>query len=232
MEKYVNIMLDRGFKTVFGEKQVAIDFINATLQGERQVKDLTYLDKEIQPETKEEHTVIFDLLCEDVDGTKFIVEMQNCPQRYFFNQGFYNICRMITRQEKIVFDWKYELLPVYGIYLLNYSHPEFQHWRTNLVFADKATGETFDKIKLKQIFLSFDLFHLSEEECKTPLENMVYILKNMDLLDVSPFKEKNDAFKRLLDAANLSAMTPQERAVYDENLKIYRDWRNTLELPS
>ena len=24
-------------------------------------------------------------------------------------------------------------------------------------------------------------------------------------------------------------MTPHERAVYDENLKIYRDWRNTLE---
>ena len=47
MEQYVNIMLDRGFKAVFGNKQVAIDFINAALEGERQVKDLTYLDKEI-----------------------------------------------------------------------------------------------------------------------------------------------------------------------------------------
>ncbi|WP_233567467.1 PD-(D/E)XK nuclease family transposase, partial [Parabacteroides sp. AM58-2XD] len=74
-----------------------------------------------------------------------------------------------------------------------------------------------------------DLFNLREEECKTPLENMVYILKNMNLFDMSPFKEKNDAFKRLLDVANLNAMTPHERAVYDENLKIYRDWRNTLE---
>jgi len=46
---------------------------------------------------------------------------------------------------------------------------------------------------------------------------------------MSPFKEKNDAFKRLLDVANLDAMTSQERAVYEENLKIYRDWRNTLE---
>ena len=45
MEQYVNIMLDRGFKAVFGNKQVAIDFINAALEGERQVKDLTYLDK-------------------------------------------------------------------------------------------------------------------------------------------------------------------------------------------
>lgn len=98
-----------------------------------------------------------------------------------------------------------------------------------MVLANEATGKTFGEVKLKQIYLSFDLFNLREEECKTPLENMVYILKNMNLFDMSPFKEKNDAFKRLLDVANLNAMTPHERAVYDENLKIYRDWRNTLE---
>lgn len=51
----------------------------------------------------------------------------------------------------------------------------------------------------------------------------------MNLFDMSPFKEKDDAFRRLLDVANLNAMSPQERAEYDENLKIYRDWRNTLE---
>lgn len=229
MENYVNIMLDKGFKTVFGEKQVAIDFINATLEGERQVKNLTYLDKEIQPEMIEQRTVVFDLLCEDMDGTKFILEMQNCPQRYFFNRGFYYICRMVSRQAEIGSDWKYSLLPVYGIYLLNFSLPEFQDWRTDVVLANEVTGKTFGEVKLKQIYLSFDLFNLSEEECKTPLENMVYILKNMNLFDISPFKEKNDAFKRLLDVANLNAMTSHERAVYDENLKIYRDWRNTLE---
>ena len=227
MEKNVNIMLDKAFKTVFGEKQVAIDFINATLEGERQVKDLTY--KEIQPEVIEQRTVIFDLLCEDVDGSKFVLEMQNCPQHYFFNRGFYYICRLVSRQGESGADWKYSLLPVYGIYLLNFSLPEFQSWRTDVVMANEATGKTFGEVKLKQIYLSFDLFNLREEECKTPLENMVYILKNMNLFDMSPFKEKNDAFKRLLDVANLNAMTPHERAVYDENLKIYRDWRNTLE---
>lgn len=229
MEKYVNIMLDSAFKTVFGVKQVAIDFINAALEGEHRVKDLTYLDKEIQPEVVEQRTVIFNLLCEDVDGSKFILEMQNCPQRYFFNRGFYYLCKMVSRQGRTGDDWKYSLLPVYGIYLLNFSMPEFQSWRTDVVLANEATGKTFGEVKLKQIYLSFDLFNLSEEECKTPLENTIYILKNMNLFDMSPFKEKNDAFKRLLDVANLDAMTSHERAVYEENLKIYRDWRNTLE---
>ena len=229
MEHYVNIMLDSGFKAVFGNKQVAIDFINATLQGERLVKDLIYIDKEIRPETMDQRTIIFDCLCEDTDGTKFILEMQNCPQRYFFNRGFYYICRMISRQGEIGSEWKYELLPVYGIFLLNFSLPEIPTWRTDVVLANEATGKSFSEIKLKQVYISFELFNLQKEECITPLENMIYVLKNMNLFDMSPFKEKDEAYRRLLDVANVNAMTPHERAVYDENLKNYRDWRCTTE---
>ena len=229
MEHYVNIMLDGGFKAVFGDKQVAMDFINAALEGEHKVMDITYLDKELVPELIDERTVIFDLLCEDEDGSKFILEMQNCPQRYFFNRGFYYICRMISRQGETGRDWKYELLPVYGIYLLNFSLPEFPLWRTDVVLANELTGETFGRIKLKQVYISFERFDLSYEECETPLEKTIYVLKNMNLFDMSPFKEKEAYFRRLLDVANVNALSPKERATYDENLKIYRDWKATKE---
>ena len=229
MEHYVNIMLDGGFKAVFGDKQVAMDFINAALEGEHKVMDITYLDKELVPELIDERTVIFDLLCEDEDGSKFILEMQNCPQRYFFNRGFYYICRMISRQGETGRDWKYELLPVYGIYLLNFSLPEFPLWRTDVVLANELTGETFGRIKLKQVYISFERFDLSYEECETPLEKTIYVLKNMNLFDMYPFKEKEAYFRRLLDVANVNALSPKERATYDENLKIYRDWKATME---
>lgn len=225
----MNIMLDGGFKAVFGDKQVAMDFINAALEGEHKVMDITYLDKELVPELIDERIVIFDLLCEDEDGSKFILEMQNCPQRYFFNRGFYYICRMISRQGETGRDWKYELLPVYGIYLLNFSLPEFPLWRTDVVLANELTGETFGRIKLKQVYISFERFDLSYEECETPLEKTIYVLKNMNLFDMSPFKEKEAYFRRLLDVANVNALSPKERATYDENLKIYRDWKATME---
>jgi len=51
MAQYVDIMTDAGFKAVFQDKQVTIKFLNAALAGERQIKDITYLDKEIKPET-------------------------------------------------------------------------------------------------------------------------------------------------------------------------------------
>ena len=51
----------------------------------------------------------------------------------------------------------------------------------------------------------------------------------MNLFDMSPFKEKEAYFRRLLDVANVNALSPKERATYDENLKIYRDWKATME---
>ena len=63
---------------------------------------------------------------------------------------------------------------------------------------------------------------------ETPLEKTIYVLKNMNLFDMSPFKEKEAYFRRLLDVANVNALSPKERATYDENLKIYRDWKATM----
>lgn len=60
---------------------------------------------------------------------------------------------------------------------------------------------------------------------ETPLEKTVYILKGMNLFDMSPFEEKEAYFRRLLDVANVNALSPKERATYDENPKIYHDWK-------
>lgn len=228
MAQYVNIMTDHGFKAVFQDKLVTMNFLNAALAGERVIKDLTYLDKEIQPESQHNRTVIFDLLCEEPDGTRFILEMQNCPQSYFFNRGFYYLCRMVTRQGKIGSEWGYELLPVYGIYFLNFKLSGASDYRTDVILANEKTGEAFSEIRFKQIYISFPLFNLREEECQNSFDRWIFILKNMDIFEQSPFKEEREAFRRLLDVANLNALSEQERAVYEENLKNYRDWYATI----
>ena len=45
VQRYVDILTDAGFKAVFGDqrnKDVLIDFLNAILPEERQIKDLEY----------------------------------------------------------------------------------------------------------------------------------------------------------------------------------------------
>lgn len=136
---------------------------------------------------------------------------------------------MVARQGQIGKQWQYRLLPIYGVYFLNFKLPEFTDFRTDVVLANERTGKVFNEIKMKQIYISFPLFSLSKEECKSSFERWIYTLKNMNLFEQSPFKEEQEAFLRLLDVANVNSLSEKERAIYEENLKNYRDWYATID---
>lgn len=230
MARFVNPFTDKGFKIVFGQeisKPLLIEFLNDLLEGERLIEDISFMDKEILPEKFEGRTVIFDILCKEKNGAYFIVEMQNRMQDYFIDRGLYYLCRMISLQGEQGRRWKYELCPVYGIYFLNFTLPPITKFRTNVILADEETGMLFSG-KMKQIYLSLPLFTLEENECETDFQRWIYLLKYMDILDRMPFKAQKAIFEKLLDVADLSRLDPHERAIYDENLKNYRDWSNTI----
>ena len=80
MARFINPFTDIGFKRIFGQeinKDLLIDFLNALLKGERSVKDIRFLDKELLPEYEKDRSLIYDVYCTDDNGDQFIVEMQN-----------------------------------------------------------------------------------------------------------------------------------------------------------
>ena len=55
-------------------------------------------------------------------------------------------------------------------------------------------------------------------------------IEEYEIYLICPHLKKKEAyFRRLLDVANVNALSPKERATYDENLNIYRDWKATME---
>lgn len=80
MGKFINPFTDVGFKKIFGQevsKDLLIDFLNDLLVGEKSIKDITFLDKELLPEYMGDRGVIYDIYCTTENGEQFIVEMQN-----------------------------------------------------------------------------------------------------------------------------------------------------------
>ena len=66
MGKFINPFTDVGFKKIFGQevsKDLLIDFLNDLLVGERSIKDITFLDKELLPEYMGDRGVIYDIYC-------------------------------------------------------------------------------------------------------------------------------------------------------------------------
>ena len=231
MGKFINPFTDFGFHRIFGQevhKELLIDFLNQLLKDERHIIDITFLNPIQQPETIEDRGVIFDIHCRDDKGGWFVVEMQNGAQPYFYDRGIYYLSRAISNQGEKGKDWKFSLCPVYGIFLLNYKMGITSKFRTDVILADRDTGRMFSD-KLRQVYLELPWFTKEPDDCETDFERWLYLLKHMDTLERMPFKARKAVFDKLLEVADVANLSKDERILYDEALKRYRDYKNTID---
>ncbi len=84
---------------IFGQeinKDLLIDFLNSLLAGEKEIKDIRFLDKEILGNTIEDRSCIYDIYCTNKDGEQFIVEMQNRRQQNFRERALFYLSQAIV----------------------------------------------------------------------------------------------------------------------------------------
>ena len=148
MGKFINPFTDVGFKRIFGQeinKDLLIDFLNALLEGERQVKDITFLDKEQLPVFEDDRKLIYDVYCTDENDEQFIVEMQNQSHLNFRSRTVYYLSQAVARQGEKGSKWMYDLKAVYGVFFLNFPMPgtKAHKLRTDIVLSDRDTHELF-----------------------------------------------------------------------------------------
>ena len=230
MGKFMNPFTDVGFKHLFGRevsKELLLELLRVILGDERSVKRISLLNKEKIPKSLNQKVIIYDILCEDEDGTKFIVEIQNQYQDYFLDRALYYLCRMIDEQGLRGSVWNYEIYPVYGIFFLNFKIAPLTKFRTDVILADRETGKMVNS-KMRHIYLSLPYFTKREEECQTDFDRWMYLLKNMDSFEKIPEYAPKSVFGKILEVADVASLNEEERWEYDQALKHYRDYNNTL----
>ena len=179
MGKFINPFTDMGFKLIFGQevsKPVLIEFLNSLLKGERQIKDLKFLDKEQTRASDEDRSLIYDIYCEQDNGEHIIVEMQNRSQPYFKNRSIFYASRAIVEQGKRGPDWNYEYKAVYVIAFLNFERKDIsEHFRCDVALMDMEKKTLFsDKIRL--VYLQLPLFTKEPDDCRNTFERIIYVL--------------------------------------------------------
>ena len=222
-DRYLNPYTDFGFKKLFGtevNKDLLISFINSLLHGREKIKDLTYLNAEHLGVGEADRKAIFDVYCENEQGEKFLVEMQRGEQQYFKD----------IREQAHRGDWNYELKCVYIIGILNFCFDdtdpgEFHHEvqllnnRTYNVFYDKLTF----------IYLEMPKFNKTEDQLDNLFEKWLFVLRNLSRLLERPKALQERVFAKLFKAAEIAKFTKEEYDAYEESLKVYRDWKNTID---
>lgn len=218
-------MTDFGFKKVFGDKEIMTAFLTDLLEPASPITELTFLDKELPAETQYERGVIYDLLCQTEDGSRFIVEMQNKSQLHFSDRILFYLSRSISSQEDINnSQWNYELTPVYGIFFLNFHLKGFKPLsvRTVQLRVDE-TGELFtDKLKAFTLELP-DYAKKRQEDCRTKMDYWLYNIVNMETMNTPiPFQLQQPIFGKVGDISELVNMTVEDRTRYNVSLDTYR----------
>ena len=96
-----------------------------------------------------------------------------------------------------------------------------------MILADRETGKMVNG-KMRHIYLSLPYFTKKEDECETDFDRWIYLLKNMDSFKEIPEYAPKSVFGKILEVANVASLSPEERLEYDQALKHYRDYNNTM----
>jgi predicted transposase/invertase (TIGR01784 family) len=206
-----------------------IDFLNQVLGDREQIKDLTYLNTEKLGKTQDDRKAIFDLYCENEQGDKFIIELQNVPQQYFKDRSIFYATFPIQEQAQKGNQWDYNLKAVYTISILNFGFADTQErFLREIQLIDKQTGEVFYE-KLTFFYIEVPRFRKEEADLETHFDKWMYVLKNLHRLQDIPRKLQEKIFKKLFEQAEIAQLTPDEMRTYEESLKTYWDNYSVLE---
>ena len=204
-------------------------------EGEFQIKDVTFKDKEQLGETNDLRGCIFDIYCVTDDDKHFIVEMQNRWVPFFVNRSIYYASKAFVAQRK-KFDEAgvrtavlYKFVPVYVVCIMNFMPREHEvtKFRTDVALREKSSDSVFSD-KLRFIYLSLPFFDKSEEECVTGFEKWIYVLKYMEILERLPFTAQKKIFDHLAKLADVRCLSSEEQEKYDESIKAADDYYSGL----
>jgi predicted transposase/invertase (TIGR01784 family) len=232
--KYLNPFTDFGFKKIFGEeasKPLLLDFLNALLPISDKIVELTFKNNEQLGQTDLDRKAIYDIYCENEKGEKFIVELQKAKQNYFKERAiFYSTFPIREQAEKG--EWNYNLKAVYCIGILDFTFDDYETEpeKTEVVHTIKLKNQNgkifYDKLTF--IYLEMPNFKRKETELETRLDKWLYFIKNLEDFQTIPTIIADEVFNQAFEKAELAKFGQKDLYDYEMNLKIYRDYKNTV----
>ncbi len=234
--KYINPFTDFGFKKIFGEeasKPLLMDFLNALLPNESQIKDLSFKNTEHLGQTAVDRKSLFDIYCESFTGEKFIVELQKAKQNYFKDRTVYYSTFPIREQAEKG-EWNYKLKAVFCIGILDFTFDDYEHEpeRNEVVHTIKLKnqhGKTFYE-KLTYVYIEMPNFKKSETALVTRLDKWLYFIKNLEDCQSIPSIFKDEViFEQAFEKAELAKLDSIQSESYESSLKEYRDIKGYID---
>lgn len=222
--KYADVLMDRWFKRTFGwapAKRLLTLFLQELIP-ERTIVELSYGPQEFVNPVTEGKDIRVDVECTDIDGTRFVVEMQLATQNGFYNRAVFNSTFAVQQQLPIgskAFDYP----AVYFIGIMNFSI----HKNSDLVLyrytIQENTSHELMTDRLQYIFLELPNCTKALTREATVLDNFCYILHNIGKMEERPEGLEGEIYDLLFNSAEITNFTATEHQKYLEDMTTKED---------
>ena len=229
--KFLDPKNDIAFKKIFGSeknKDILIHFLNDMLsfKHKKPIQDVTFLKTHQDPDIYIKKESIVDVLCQDEDGNKYVVEMQVAEHDGFIKRAQYYAAKAYIAEMKRG-DPSYEnLKEVIFLSIADFVlFPDKEAYKSDHIILDNETYEN-DLKDFSFTFLELPKFKLEKHELKTMTEKWAYYFKNApttmeeDLIEI--FKD-DPAICHAYEELNRFHWTDEEMQFYESDIKRIRD---------
>ena len=225
---FANILLDRWFKRSFKEygdaKRLMLLFLQALIP-EREITSIDYASEESTNQNPDGKSIRVDVECTDANGQRFVVEVQQSEQHFFYDRAVFNSTFAIQRQLLEGSDSN-RFMPVYFIGIMRFSmHDESEQFLYKYSLVEDATGQKMTD-DLHYIFLEVPKCKLTPES--SLIEKVGWALYTLPMLKEKPEGLEGEIFDLLFSSANLSNFTPEDKIKYHNDMTTERDIRNQI----
>ena len=241
----MNPFLDWCFKYLFGteeNKPNLIGFLNLMLMPQSPIVDVEFMNNESLPSSPEIKECVFDIVCKDQNGERYLIEVQNGKMIEIKDRIIYYTCRLMDRMGKRGSGWNYsDIKRVYTICLMNFTFESNPKLRRDIQLYDIDDNTLFsDKINIIMLQLPC-LKAESLGECKANYELLLYLLKEMqagmktidelkqEIANTTLPQETKEVFYRVLDTADVGSLSEKDQMRYESALKNYLDTMSCIE---
>ncbi len=221
---FIPLISDYGFKATFGNEHKTLFLrraLQALVQSEVPIVRVDFLPNEIRRLNPDNRGGVYDLACVDEQGQHFIVEMQLSEYPEFIQRmKFYSLYRFNTLVKKG--DYSFANLPrIYYIGIMgSVMFPDIAGCY-NVAALRNQTGELMDD---QTTFITVELpkFTKSAAEIVTPLDTLLYTMKNLHTAPADPREWPvfwtEDWIKEAMEELDRRNMDPEELLVFEMTL--------------
>ena len=228
--KYLNPRNDIAFKKIFGtekNKDILLKFLNDVIvtSDKKKIKEVTLLNPIQHPEIMSKKQSIVDVLCEDEDGIKYIVEMQVAKVGGFEKRAQYYAAKAYSSQPDKG-DTYSHLKEVIFLAITEYvMFPKKEDYKSVHVILDNKTYER-DLKDFSFTFIELLKFNKKEiKELKNNEERWVYFFKNADNPEniEELLKNSDEVIKKAYEELEAHNWTNEELVAYEAAEKVAKD---------